>query len=492
MSVITQYLIVIVIYFVAMLGIGILAGRKITNDGDDYFLAKDKLSAAAIGFSFSATQMSGSTYLGTVGTLSTIGYPFVPGALSSAAAPWFCYILLGDRVRQVAARLKSVTLGDIIESRYGKAASVLSTCLMLVCLIPAVAGQLKAAGSAFQVLLNMPYMTAIIVFGTIVLVYTLLGGMFAVAWTDLVQGIIMVVGILIMVPVCLGKVGGLTAMNEAFAQINPQGASLTSGQPMMWVISGFLVWGFYQIGGQPAATTRFLTTSDGKTMKKALSYSIVFESVIYLGISILAFCALPLLVGVDIPSSDMTLPLLIREYLHPLLGGVILAAALGAMMSTVDSVLLLISSLVVNDIYVKRMHGDMESKKAVNIGRIAIVVAALLGFLIAMDPPDAIVWILTTGFSVQAAAFTFPLLLGLWWPGATKAGGLWGIISGAVMAIVWYVLGYIQFHSLSAWPGGIWPAVIGSIVSLVVCIVVSKFTPKSSEAELEVFFNEQD
>ena len=106
MSVITQYLIVIVIYFVAMLGIGVLAGRKITNDGDDYFLAKDKLSAAAIGFSFSATQMSGSTYLGTVGTLSTIGYPFVPGALSSAAAPWFCYILLGDRVRQVAARLK--------------------------------------------------------------------------------------------------------------------------------------------------------------------------------------------------------------------------------------------------------------------------------------------------------------------------------------------------------------------------------------------------
>ena len=106
---------------------------------------------------------------------------------------------------------------------------------------------------------------------------------------------------------------------------------------------------------------------------------------IFLGISILAFCALPLLVGVDIPSSDMTLPLLIREYLHPLLGG------------------------------------------------------------------------------------------------------LWGIISGAVMAIVWYVLGYIQFHSLSAWP-----AVIGSIVSLIVCIVVSKFTPKSSEAEPEVFFNEQD
>ena len=487
MSSAVTYIIVIAVYFVAMLAVGVLVGRKVKSQSD-YFIARDQLNAPVIGFSFSATQMSGSTYLGTVGTLRTVGYPFVPGALSSAAAPWFCYILLGDRMRKIGARLSSVTLGDVFEARYGKTAGLYATIVMLICSIPTIAGQLKAAGGAFEVLLGIPYISAIILFGGIVLVYTILGGMFAVAWTDLIQGVIMMLGIFVMVPVALHACGGFTAMNEAFAAANPAGASLTSGQPLMWVISGFIVWGFFQIGGQPAATTRFLTTSDDKTMKNALVYSIVFESIIFLGVSILGFASVSMVA--EVPSSDMTLPIMIGQYLPPVIGGVMLAAALGAMMSTVDSVLLMTSSLVVNDIAVKRFGKDPTAKSTLNIGRITIAVIAILGFLIAMDPPDAILWILTTGFSVMAATFTFPLLLGLWWPGATKVGGIAGMISGTVMSIVWYVLGYVMYGSLSQWIGGIWPAVIGAIVSLIVCIVVSKATPKDDEKTLELFFNE--
>lgn len=487
MSSVVTYIIVIAVYFVAMLAIGVLVGRRVKSQSD-YFIARDQLNAPVIGFSFSATQMSGSTYLGTVGTLRTVGYPFVPGALSSAAAPWFCYILLGDRMRKIGARLSSVTLGDVFEARYGKTAGLYATIVMLICSIPTIAGQLKAAGGAFEVLLGIPYISAILLFGGIVLVYTILGGMFAVAWTDLIQGVIMMLGIFVMVPVSLHACGGFTAMNETFAAANPAGASLTSGQPLMWVISGFIVWGFFQIGGQPAATTRFLTTSDDKTMKNALVYSIVFESIIFLGVSILGFASVSMVA--EVPSSDMTLPTMIGQYLPPVVGGVMLAAALGAMMSTVDSVLLMTSSLVVNDIAVKRFGKDPTAKSTLNIGRITIAVIAILGFLIAMDPPDAILWILTTGFSVMAATFTFPLLLGLWWPGATKAGGIAGMISGTVMSIVWYVLGYVMYGSLSQWIGGIWPAVIGAIVSLIVCIVVSKATPKDDEKTLELFFNE--
>ena len=123
MSSVVTYIIVIAVYFVAMLAIGVLVGRRVKSQSD-YFIARDQLNAPVIGFSFSATQMSGSTYLGTVGTLRTVGYPFVPGALSSAAAPWFCYILLGDRMRKIGARLSSVTLGDVFEARYGKTAGI--------------------------------------------------------------------------------------------------------------------------------------------------------------------------------------------------------------------------------------------------------------------------------------------------------------------------------------------------------------------------------
>lgn len=482
------YVVVMICYFLALLVIGIVFSKRAVKTEQDYFVAKDKLNAATIGFSFSATQMSGSTYMGTIGTIRGMGYAFVPAALSSAAAPWFGYILLGDRVRKVATRLKSVTLTDIIRNRFGNGAGLYATILMVICLIPLIAGQLKAAGNSFQVILGMPYLVAVVLFGGIVLIYTLLGGMFAVAWTDLIQGILMILGIVIMVPLCVSAAGGFTQMHIAYEQFLPGGTALNGTQPIMWVISGFVVWGFYQIGGNPSAMTRFLTTSDDKTMKKALAYSIVFESIIFMGVSILAVAS-PMIVA-EVPSSDMTLPLMIQKLLHPAVGGVVLAAAMGAMMSTVDSVLLVISSLIVNDIYVKRMGKDANSKGALVISRVAIIVAACLAFLIAIDPPDAILWIITTGFSVMAAAFTFTLLLGLWWPGATPAGGMAGMIVGTVVAIFWYVLGFVKYGSLSQWVGGIWPAVIGSIASLIAIIVVSKASKPTDNEVLQLFFDE--
>ncbi|MBC8546276.1 sodium/proline symporter [Clostridiaceae bacterium NSJ-31] len=489
MSATTQYIIVIVAYFIAMLGIGFLFNNKVTSD-KDYFIAKDKLNAPAIGFSFSATQMSGSTYMGTVGSIRTLGYAFIPAAISSAAAPWFCYVLVGDRIRKVSARLKSVTMADIFEARFGKVAGLLATIIMMVASVPTIAAQLKAAGNSFEVLLGIPYIAALFIFGGIVILYTILGGMFAVAWTDLIQGILMICGFVILLPVVLTNCGGFTAMHEAYAQFNPAGISISGSQPMMWVISGFLVWGFFQVGGQPAATTRFLTTSNEKTLKSALVYSILFESFIFLALAVISIGAGVLLPVVE--NSDMALPMLIQGYLPPIVGGIVLAAALGAMMSTIDSVLLMVSSLFVNNIYEKYIKKGENAKSGLNAGRITTIVVGVLGLLVAINPPDAVLWIITTGFSLMAAAFTFPLLLGLWWPRTTKAGGLAGIVTGSIACLAWYIAGYVLYGSLSKWIGGIWPAIFGSVISLVVTVVVSLATKPDSKEVLDVFFDDTE
>lgn len=484
-----SYVLVLVVYFVAMLGIGVIFAKRVKSD-DEYFVARDKLSAPVIGFSFSATQMSGSTYLGTVGQIRSLGYTFIPAALSSAAAPWFCYVLVGDRIRKISARLKAVTISDVFHARFGKSVGILSAVIILLCSVPTVAAQLKAAGTAFEVLIGIPYVAALFLFGGIVIIYTLLGGMFAVAWTDLIQGILMILGFVILGPIVLNAAGGFTEMHRQYAAFNPSGITLNGGQPLMWIISGFLVWGFFQVGGQPAGITRFQTTSDTGKLKRALLYSIVFESIIYIGLTIISLCA-----GVLIPTldnADMALPVLIQTYLHPLVGGIVLAAALGAMMSTVDSVLLMVSSIFVENIYRKLITKDIDSKKSLLLGRVITIVVGVLGLLIAIDPPDAVLWIITMGFSVMAAAFTFPLLLGLWSQKITTAGGMAGIVGGTVMALVWYVLGYIRYHSLSAWIGGIWPALIGSAVSLVLTIVVSQFTKPISKETEEIFFDDAE
>src|SRR5665647_685377 len=221
----TIYILVIVAYFVVMFGIGIVTGKKANATSDDYFLAKDKLPAAAIGFSFSATQMSGSTYMGAIGTRRVIGIPYVPCGASSASAPWFSYILVGDRIRRLNARVQCTTMADVFERRFGKAAGLLVALIILIGSLPLITGQFQASGIAFETILGMPYILSLFVFGGIVVVYTIVGGMFAVAWTDLVQGGLMILGFVILAPLTVIKVGGFTNLFHNYAVFNPQGVS---------------------------------------------------------------------------------------------------------------------------------------------------------------------------------------------------------------------------------------------------------------------------
>jgi len=482
------YTTIIILYFFGMLVLGFWFNRRVKSK-KDYFLAKGKLGSGTIGFSYSATQMSGSSYMGGVGTIKMLGYNFVPGAVASAAAPWFTYILLGSRLRKVASKIKAITLADIIGARYySKYASLTCTIIMLVAFVPLIAAQLKAAGNVFEVLLGIPYLTGLFIFGGIVIVYTVLGGMYAVAWTDLIQGFIMIVGFAILVPVAVNAAGGFGVMHQKFAEINPQAITFTGKMSPGWVVSAFLAWGFFQIGGSPASITRFLIPDDDQTLRKAMVYSIVFQSFIYLSATLIAIAGGVLLPNLE--QADLTVPILIRQFLPPVLGGIIIAAVLGAVMSTVDSVLLLAGSLVVENIYGQFSNREIDGDKGLSIARYVTFAIGLLALLVAIKPPAAILWIVTMAFSLMASAFTFPFLLGLWWPGATRAAGIAGMICGAVSCVIWYVLGYMQYQSFSNWIGGIWPVLFGASVSLLVIVIVSKFSMPPPKDVMKVFFEE--
>ncbi len=486
MSVTAQYIIIISLYFASLLAIGIIFSKRNKSESD-YFLAKDKLPASVIGFSYSATQMSGSSYLGCVGTVHATGFAYIPSNLASAAAPWFSYVLVGDRVCKVSNRLKALTVTDLFESRFGKKAGLISSIIVIVSTVPVLTAQLKAAGTAFETIIGIPYLATIFIFSLIVIIYTLIGGMFAVAWTDLIQGALMIVGFIILLPIVVPAAGGMGSAMEAYRINNAAFATMDGGgKPLLWIISGFLVWGFYQIGGQPGAITRFQTTTQPQKLKKSLVWSVCFQSFVYIGVTVLGICSMALFP--NLASSDMALPNLISNFLPPLVGGVILAAALGAMMSTIDSVLLMSSSIFVNNIWVKALKKGGNDKAAVNAGRITIIVLGLCGVLVAIKPPDAILWIITMGFSIMAGAFTFPLLFGLWSRKITPAGGLWSIITGASATIIWYVMGYAMHGNLNDFVLGIWPAVIGSAVSLVVMLVVSRYTAATPHEALHTFF----
>ena len=486
MSDVAQYTVILVLYFAGMIALGLWANRK-QRSRKDYFLARGKLGPATLGFSYSATQMSGSSYMGGIGTERVLGYNFAPAGVSSAAAPWFAYVLVGDRLRRVAARIPCTTLVDVLQARfYSHTAGLVATLIMLVAFIPLIAAQLKAAANVFEVLLGMPYLTGLFVFGSIVILYTVLGGMAAVAMTDLVQGTIMIAGFALLAPVAVHAAGGFSEMHRQYAQINPEAISFLGKMPALWVVSSFLVWGLFQIGGAPASITRFLIPEDDRTLKRAMVYSVTFSSFIYVCATMIAIAA-----GVLLPTlehQDLALPTLVSTLLPPVLGGVIVAAVLGATMSSIDSILLLASSLVVENVYVPLSGLQLDMKQGLRLARRVTLAIGVAALLVAIKPPAAILWIVTMSFSLMASAFTFPFLLGLWWPRATKEGGIAGMIGGATACVFWYLLSYSRLGTLDNWIGGIWPALVGPAVSLLLVIAISKLTSPPPPEVHAVFF----
>ncbi len=482
-----QYTVILVLYFGALMGLAIWFNRR-QRSRADYFLARGKLGPGTIGFSYSATQMSGSSYMGAVGTERLLGYNFSPGGVASAAAPWFAYVLLGDRLRRVAAKIECTTLVDVFEARYyGRGPGRVAATIMLVAFVPLIGAQLKAAANAFEVLLGMPYLAALALFGGIVILYTVIGGMHAVAWTDLIQGTIMIVGFAVLAPTAIGAAGGFAEMHRQYGEINPEGLRFVGEMPALWVVSSFLVWGFFQIGGAPAAVTRFLIPEDDRTLKTAMVYSVTFSAFIYVCATLIAIASGVLLPTLDRP--DLALPTLVANLLPPALGGIIVAAVLGATMSTIDSILLLAGSLVVENLYLPRHGGQIDEATGMRIARWTTLGIGALAMLVAVDPPAAILWIVTMSFSLMASAFTFPFLLGLWWPRATREGALAGMLGGAAACVLWYLAGYLTHGTLDNWIAGIWPALVGPFVSLALVVTVSRRTPRPPKSVVEIFFS---
>ena len=241
----TQVAIILGIYFILMLIVGAVFSKRVKSLSA-FYVGERSLNAPVTGFSFAATQMSGSTYMGAVGVTAKLGYSFIPGAIGSVPATFWAFPVIGVKMRRIAGRLNSFTLGDIFSVRFysKKTIRIIIAIIFLISYIPFIAAQVKVAANAFEVLLGLPYIQGVLLFGGIVVAYTILGGMFAVAWTDFIQGTIMFFGFLLVGVAGLMHLGGFAAIHHQFAQIDPRLVSLTGLLPPVWVAGLAIMWGW--------------------------------------------------------------------------------------------------------------------------------------------------------------------------------------------------------------------------------------------------------
>lgn len=461
---------IIILYLAAIFGVGIYC-NKFNNNIDDYLLAGRRLGVGLATGTLVATYFGGGYVIG-VGSeafekgMSAYWSP-IAGALGILAV---CLILK----RMEGMNVYTVT--EIVENRYkSPVLRVLTTILSLMALIGILAGQVTSAGSILSSLgLGTPTTCAIIV-AAFFIGFTAFGGLWAVTVTDFIQIIVAALGLIAAAIVVLTQVGGwdsLVAQIQTTDVPSNYFSLLKDTEPsyVLWLIMPMFI---YTLIGQDVYQ-RLFAAKDTKTAYKSAVLSCII---------LLIICFFPVLLGMagramfpDMEVSSMIVPTIIRATLPPVLSGFALAAIIAAVVSTADSILTAATSHVVNDIYVRYISKEdpndpQSQKKLLNLSKIMTLFVGIISVVVALAIPS-VLQVLNSSYTLFTAGVFAPVVAGLLWKKATKAGAFAGLFSG----LLFVALGWSGFSFF-----GIPSDIASSLLALVVLIVVSLITYKPEQ-----------
>ncbi len=422
-------------FLVIIFFIGIWSSRKTAASGDgfiqDYFLGGRELGGFVLAMTMVATYGSASSFLGGPGTAYTMGFGWILLAMSQVVTGYFVLMILGKKFAILARRYNAITLVDFLKMRYQSTAVVLlSAFAIIVFLFSAMAAQWIGGARLVESLTGISYNTALFIFAISVLVYVTIGGFRAVAVTDAVQGAVMVVGTFVLLVAVIIAGGGIPniigdLVSENPNLITPYG---NEGNLSKAYVSSFWILVGVGVVGLPQIAVRSMSYKSSVSMHRALIIGTIVTGIIMLNMHLIGVFARPILPGIEV--GDTVIPLISMEVLPAWLAGIVLAAPMAAIMSTVDSLLILVSSTVVKDVYLNYIKPDASMK---TVKRASFGVTAVLGiivYMLALNPPDLLIFLNLFAFGGLEAAFIWPIVMGLYWKYSNKYGAIASMIMG--------------------------------------------------------------
>ncbi|EIT87396.1 hypothetical protein A374_00440 [Fictibacillus macauensis ZFHKF-1] len=476
------------IYMLGMLLIGYLAYRRTANL-TDYMLGGRDLGPAVTALSAGASDMSGWLLMGLPGAMYVSGLSagwIVVGLCAGAYLNWL-FVAPKLRVYSEVAN-NSITIPDFLENRFKDKSRVLRITSALVILIfftLYASSGMVAGGQLFETAFHLDYLWGIWLTVGVVVLYTLFGGFLAVSWTDFVQGTIMFVALILVPIVTIWNIGGTSEAFTTIHSINPSLLNAFKGQSIIGIIS-LIAWGLGYFG-QPHIIVRFMAIKSVKQMKSArrigmgwMLFSIV--GAMFTGLLGIAYFNIH---GQTIKPETVFI-VLSDVLFHPLITGFLLAAILAAVMSTISSQLLVTASAVTEDFYKGFFKRSASDKELVFVGRLAVLVVALIALVMALNPNDTILTLVGYAWAGFGAAFGPIILFSLYWKRMTKWAALSGMISGTLVVILWkmsIVANPQKFGTLSQ----VYEIIPGFIICTLFVIGVS-FLSSPPSADLDADF----
>ena len=453
-------LVIVLAYLVGMLLVGFIVGKLKIKNSSDYMVAGRRMGLFMVAFSLSANNVGGGSTTGLAAKafgswgMSAVWYVL---AASIAMIP---LAFFAPKIRKTMA----VTIPEVVQRRFGKSASTFSAVLNILALFCLTSSQIAASGSVVSTLTGIPLNVCLLIAGLVVVLYTTLGGMIADQISDLVQFIIIFVGLAIATPFVLNGAGGWNAIAE---KLPPVQLDFTK---IGWVvIIGYIFNYFCTFLSGPEMVSRFETAKDEKTAKGASLLSAMLMAAMSIFPTLLGLAALSLQDSIPglAENGSNAMMAVTSVYAPPIITGLISAAIISATMSSADSNLLCMSTMFIKDIYLNLIRKKpLDDRKVITLTRVCNVVACLIAMCISFLG-ISLVTMNTFAFAIRCAGPFAAYGLGLVVPRATKNSGLISIVTGTIGVIVWQILSGGDFYL------GILPVVFGCGVGVITFFLVN-------------------
>jgi SSS family transporter len=469
-------LVVGALYFAIVLGTAIW-GSYHTQTEEDFLAAGRSIGPWVGGAVLAATQISAGTFVGTLGRHYLTGVAWI-WAWFGVWAGWLTSaIFVAPKLRRFGA----LTVADYVGKRFAsEGARTLAAALIIVTYTIYLTAQFQAIGEIGSAIFGISPLVSMTALLASTGFYTVLGGVRSSSYIEFVQTLIMVMSLLLAVPVVVSHAGGLTALGEYVGSIEPRVTGWWFKAPELVAFS--LAFGL-AIAAAPYEMTRYYSMRDVATVRHAIGISMVAQALI-------GSCVMILGIGMRglfpfLPSADQASSVLASTVMSPLLGSLFLVAMVSAIMSTVNSILLVTGGAFAHDLYKRLINPEASERRLIWVNRVSIVVLGVVPFWFASMKLADVQAIVVEQAKFIASFFFVPVVLGLNWRRGTKEGALWSMVAGFFGCLIWTFTLQRAFAS-----HGIDAVEVGVAFSALTFVLVSRATRPTPAENLRIFFDE--
>jgi len=426
------YLTIFISYLLLMIGIGWWYSKGIKNS-EDYFLSGRRFGAFPIGCTLAVSFIGGGMFMGMLGFLMKYGVVTIFIVVCMALSFIVLGVVLGPKLR----RFNITTLPQFIGKRFNQKTRLIIALVSLTAMLGSTAVQFKASGAILKTVFNVPYFWAVLFSAFVVVLYTFLGGFRSVVATDVIQIIIVFLGVLLAFPIVLSAAGGPGNVLATVSQLQEGQFFNIFSQGIIFVIGMFIMICMFAVIA-PDNHQRIYASRDPKAAKRGGIYGGLFYFVILLLVFLIGIIGLFFYPTLENP--DNFFPKLAVEVLPAWLGGLLLAAVAAGIMSSADTVLVTASSILMTDFYQAYRKRTIAEERILKLSKLSVIGIGVVGFIIAFLAPTVADLVIFYN-SLLASVALAPIVFGLFWKKASPKGAFYGGLAGGAVNIACFIAG---------------------------------------------------